>query len=86
MKGARGRGTLAKEKPPVLGMIQRGGEVVIRMPETVKQTTIKPVIDQFVGKGSMTYTDEYGIYDRLDDWGYLRAPVCHSRGDSARDE
>ena len=29
MKGERGRGTLAKEKPPIFGMIQRTGEVVI---------------------------------------------------------
>ena len=31
LKGARGRGTPEKEKPPVMGMIQRGGEVVIQM-------------------------------------------------------
>jgi hypothetical protein len=31
LKGAPGRGTLEKEKPPILGMLQRGGEVAIRM-------------------------------------------------------
>jgi hypothetical protein len=30
LKGERGRGTLAKEKPPILGMIQRTGEVILR--------------------------------------------------------
>jgi hypothetical protein len=35
LKGKRGRGTLATEKPPIFGMIQRGGEVVIRMLENV---------------------------------------------------
>jgi hypothetical protein len=44
LKGARGRGTSATEKPPVLGMIQRTGEVVIRMLDNVQQTTIKPLI------------------------------------------
>ena len=34
-KGRRGRGTLAGEKPPILGMIQRGGEVCIQMLENV---------------------------------------------------
>jgi transposase len=29
LKGKRGRGTLEDEKPPVFGMIQRDGEVVI---------------------------------------------------------
>ncbi len=86
MKGARGRGTLEKEKPPILGMIQRGGEVVIRMLENVKQVTIKPVIEQFVEKGTTTYTDEYDIYDRLNEWGYFRSSVCHSVGEYARDE
>jgi transposase-like protein len=44
LRGARGRGTLAKEKPPVFGMIQRGGEVVIHMLPDVKQASIKPLI------------------------------------------
>ena len=44
LKGARGRGTLEKEKPPVFGMIQRSGEVVIRMLANVKQPTIEPLI------------------------------------------
>ena len=35
LKGAPGRGTLEKDKPPVLGMIQRGGQVVINMLDNV---------------------------------------------------
>ncbi|HMB07910.1 MAG TPA: hypothetical protein VKP69_29790, partial [Isosphaeraceae bacterium] len=31
LKGEPGRGTLAQEKPPLFGMIQRTGEVIIRM-------------------------------------------------------
>jgi len=40
LKGAPGRGTLEKEKPPIFGMIQRTGEVAIRMLADVKQATI----------------------------------------------
>jgi hypothetical protein len=29
LKGKGGRGTMEKERPPVFGMIQRGGQVVI---------------------------------------------------------
>jgi len=36
LKGQPGRGTLEKEKPPILGMIQRTGRVVIRMLENVQ--------------------------------------------------
>ena len=31
LKGKRGRGTLDKERLPIFGMIQRGGQVVINM-------------------------------------------------------
>jgi hypothetical protein len=31
LKGKRGRGTLAEEKPPILGLLQRMGDVVIQM-------------------------------------------------------
>src|SRR6266446_9692411 len=78
LKGARGRGTLEKEKPPVFGMIQRSGEVVIRMLENVKQVTIKPLIEAMVNVGTQIYTDEYDIYGRLEKWGYEHKTVCHS--------
>lgn len=58
MKGARGRGTLEKEKPPILGMIQRGGAVVIRMLENVQQATIRPLIERFIAPETRVYTDE----------------------------
>ena len=58
MKGERGRGTLAKEKPPILGMIQRSGAVVIRMLGNVKQVTIAPLIRATIAAGAVVYTDE----------------------------
>lgn len=67
-------------------MIQRGGKVVIKMLENVKQKTIKPIIEAVVKKGSTVYTDEYDIYSRLNEWGYDRHSVCHSQGEYARDE
>jgi len=42
LKGAPGRGTLAKEKPSIFGMIQRGGEVVIQMPPTSSSKPFSP--------------------------------------------
>src|SRR5512135_1616227 len=53
LKGERGRGTLAKEKPPIFGMFQRAGQVVIRMLEDVKQATIGPLIKRTIESGSM---------------------------------
>jgi transposase-like protein len=86
LKGKRGRGTLADEKPPVLGMIQRNGEVFIQMMPNVQQVTIKPVMTKVIKPGSMVYTDEYDIYSRLPEWGYQHKSVNHSAGEYARDE
>ena len=86
LKAAPGRGTLEKDKPPVLGLIQRGGQVVLRMLADVQQTTIQPVIGATVAQGGRVHTDEYGVYARLPAWGYRHKTVCHSRGEYARDE
>jgi transposase-like protein len=86
LKGARGRGTLEKEKPPIFGMIQRGGQVVMRMLANVQQKTIRPILEAAIARGTMIYTDEYDIYCRLPDWGYEHQTVCHSKGEYARDE
>ena len=67
-------------------MLQRGGSVIIEMLDNVKQVTIQPIIEKFVKTGSTTYTDEYNIYDRLNDWGYKRNSVCHGVGEYARDD
>ena len=86
LRGARGRGTLATEKPPVFGLIQRGGDVVLNMLPNVQQTTIKPIIAKTVEQGSLMFTDEYNIYNRLPEWGYEHKTVNHSIGEYARDE
>ena len=86
LKGQRGRGTADKDKPPVLGMIERGGQVLLKMLNNVQQKTIQPIIEQFITKNTLIYTDEYNIYDRLTPWGYKHKTVCHAKSEYARDE
>lgn len=86
LKGAPGRGTLEKEKPPIFGMIQRGGEVVIQMLANVQQQTIQPLLRQTIQLGTLIFTDEYAIYSQLDAWGYPHKTVNHAQGEYARDE
>jgi transposase-like protein len=86
LKGAPGRGTLAKEKPPILGLLQRGGEVVVRMLANVQQATIQPLIEATVAKGALVHTDGYDVHARLEGWGYGHKTVCHARGEYARDD
>lgn len=52
----------------------------------VQQTTIQPILQATVSRGSLIYTDEYDIYTRLEAWGYDHKTVCHGRGEYARDE
>jgi len=67
-------------------MLQRGGEVVIRMLENVQQITTGPLIQTVITPGAQVYTDEYDSYARLADWGFEHNRVCHSSGEYARDE
>ena len=67
-------------------MIQRGGEVVLKMLVNVQQKTIEPLIKATVSAGALIYTDEYDIYHRLEAWGYAHKTVCHSAGEYARDD
>jgi transposase-like protein len=86
LKGALGRGTLAKEKPPVFGMIERGGQVVLKLLSDVQQQTIKPILTQTLAPSTKVMTDEYAIYAKLPVWGYGHQTVCHSKGEYARDD
>ena len=86
LKGKCGRGTLDKERPPVFGMMQRCGQVVIKMMANVKQKTIEPFIKETIAAGTLVYTDEYSIYARLRVWGYDHKRVNHGQGEYARDE
>ena len=77
MAGAPGRGTLAKDKPPILGLIQRGGQVVLHMLANVQQTTTQPIIEAAVTKGSLVHTDEYKVYARLPAWRNVSTTLRH---------
>lgn len=67
-------------------MIQRGGEVGIRMLANVQQRTIKPLMQATIAPGTCVSTDAYDLYSRLAEWGYAQESVCHSRGEYARDD
>jgi transposase len=85
LKGRRGRGTAATDKPPILGIIARGGQLFLQMCSNVQQRTIKPWITTVIQSGSVVNTDEYSIYARLPAWGYTHATVNHGEGEFARD-
>jgi transposase-like protein len=67
-------------------MIRRGGAIVIRMLADVEQKTIGPLIRWTIAPGTAVFTDEYGIYSRLPQWGYTHRTVCQAAGELARDD
>ena len=86
LKAKRGRGTLESEKPPVFGMIQRTGQLIIEMLPNVQMKTIQPLIQEQVQAGTLIFTDEYNIYGRLQEWGFDHKTVNHAMREFARDE
>jgi transposase len=67
-------------------MIQRSGEVVIRMLANVQQVTIEPLMRSTIAIGTTVYTDEYDIYARVTQWGFEHQTVNHGRKEYARDD
>lgn len=86
LKGKRGRGSSADEKNPILGFVARGGLVSLQVVDNVQQKTIKPIMKKVIATGSLIYTDEYNIYNKLEAWGYKHKTVNHGEGEYARDE
>ena len=54
--------------------------------ENVRRKTIEPMLRKTIAPGTVVNTDEYGIYDALESWGYHHQSVCHGRGEYARDD
>jgi hypothetical protein len=52
----------------------------------IENAHIEPLIKATIALGTMVYTDEYVIYNPLQDWGYVHQTVCHGVGEYARDE
>lgn len=68
MKGAQGRSL--KNKTVVFGMIQRDGEVMVKVVPNARRRTLQDIIKQNIVPGTSIHADEWSAYDGLDDLGY----------------
>jgi transposase len=50
-------------------MMQRGGEVIMRLVDNVQHSTIKPCIEAAMAPGTCLDIDADDIYSRLEPWG-----------------
>ncbi len=62
---AKVTGTGGKDKAPVLGFLQRGGEVRAEMITNVRRKTLVPHVESQIEEGSAVYTDALASYQNL---------------------
>jgi transposase len=71
----RGRGT---DKTPVVGMVQRKGQVRAFVAADVKADTLNGLIKEHVLPKSVVFTDTFGSYNGLQARGYVHERINHS--------
>lgn len=80
--GTRGRG--AKNRPVVLGMAQRKGNIITRVVEDASAASLIPHITENIVPGTTVSTDEWVTYKRLAKLGYEHAKVNHAKEEWVR--
>lgn len=72
----RGRG--GEHKTPVVGMVEREGEVRAVVTTDTKTRSVSPLVRAYVSIDATVHTDEYRTYNDLDRMGYDHQSVNHS--------
>lgn len=80
-----GRGNYRDNKTVVLGMVERGGDVVTKIVPNVRKHNLLPVIAANVLPGTAVHTDQNHTYRNLPKMGYGHAAVNHNRDEWVRD-
>jgi transposase len=76
-KGRRGRA--AAGKVPVFGILERRGRVSVTVVPNVQAKTLMEQTLRKVKRGSLVYTDKFGVYDALTFCGYRHLNVDHGK-------
>jgi len=79
-----GKGNYRRNKTVVMGMSERGGDMMTRVIPNVKSETLIPHILNNVARGSTISTDELHSYRRLPEHGYAHGTVDHSKKEYVR--
>lgn len=70
-------------KTVVVGMLERGGELITRVVTSRTKPAMHALIQQHVLPGTVISTDEMGGYKDIDQKGYRHIKVNHNRGQYA---
>ncbi len=83
----RGRGTMANDRPPVLGLVGRETrQIRLKVCHDTQQITIQPQVEAKTKTTTTLYTDESSAYNLIASTGRGHGTVCHSIGEYARDD
>src|SRR5262249_16200420 len=85
-KGTGKRGRAAEGKTIVLGMAERGGDIITRIVPDVKRATLEKHIVRHVERDSTISTDELRSYRWLRRYGYKHESVNHKAEEFVRGE
>lgn len=77
----KGPGRHLENKTVVLGMLERGGQVMTKIVPDMKRDTLVPQIRENVLEGSTVHTDYLKSYVTLRDAGYTHSRVNHAAGE-----
>jgi transposase len=77
----KGKGRHLENKTIVLGMVERGGNVVTKIVPDVKRASLLPVIKKSVRKGTVIHTDHLHTYHVLRYEGFTHDRVNHNAGE-----
>lgn len=72
------------DKTVVLGIVERGGEVITRVVPDRRETTIVPHMMQNIRPRTRVATDEAKAFGSLKDQGYRHGTVNHRKGEYVR--
>lgn len=72
------QGRSYKDKVPVFGMLERGGDMIAKIVPDTQAETLLPLIEQYVEKGGVIYTDGWNYGDI--NGNYIQRSVDHASG------
>ena len=79
--GGKGKGIKSRNrrhKTVLLGMLDRDGDIITEVIPNVRRSTLHPLIEKNIEKGSTVHTDEWISYKGIDSKGYIHKTVNHA--------
>jgi transposase-like protein len=76
-KDKRGRG--AENKTPVVGMVERKGNITAQTTKDTTRSTLSYLISKNITAGSSIITDEYKSYKKVSMLGYKHGTINHAK-------